>query len=127
MTGYGRTWIVVLDEAGARFLRREPTGEWMPAATKIDVQSSAATPEERRQTREHLLRETMRTVDTACGTNQCDSLVVVAPERLLGRFRSTATDRVRTRLWRERAAEAGSLSDMEIGESVEAYFRQPRR
>jgi hypothetical protein len=70
-----------------------------------------------------MLRQAMTTVDEACRRNQCDRIMVVAPERLLRSFRKLATDRVRVRLWRERAGEADLLSDAEIGTSVEAYFR----
>jgi hypothetical protein len=124
MTTFGRTWIAVLGNPRVRFLRREPPGSWIEAAPDIALDADGgATPEGRRAAREMLLRSATAALDGACERNQCDRIVVVAPERLLRGFRKIATDRVRVRLWRERAGEVDSLSDAEIGTSVEAYFR----
>src|SRR6185295_11899236 len=110
-----------------RFLRRGASGKWMPAAEAVASAEDLSTAEARRKVRERLLQHAMTTVDKACAANQCDSIVVIAPERFLSRFRSMATDRVRVRLWRERAAETTSLSDEDIASSVESYFRSNGR
>jgi hypothetical protein len=123
MMATGKTWIVVLDDSRARFLRLDAAAKWTHGAPEIASVLNEARPEDRRTARTKLLQETMVVVDGACERNQCDRIVVVAPERLLRSFRTVATDRVRVRLWRERAAETASLTDEEIVNSLEGYFR----
>lgn len=124
MTAIGRTWIVVLGDSGARFLRREGSGKWTEAAKEIpSAADQAFTPEIRRAAREQFIRNAVIAVDGACDRNLCDSIITLGPERLLRSFRNAATDRVRVRLWRERAADASSMTDGEITKLVERYFR----
>jgi hypothetical protein len=124
MIAIGRTWIVVLDDSGARFLRREPSGKWtQPAAEITSAAADAFTPEIRRAARQQFLQRVMAAADGACDRGECDRIVTMGPERLLRSFRKAATDRVRVRLWRERAGEVSSLTDEEIVKSVEQYFR----
>jgi hypothetical protein len=124
MIAIGRTWVVVLDDSGARFLRREPSGKWtQPAAEIASAAADAFTPETRRAARQQFLQRVMTAVDHACDRSECDRVVTMGPERLLRSFRKAATDRVRVRLWRERAGEVSSLTDEEIVKSVEQYFR----
>jgi hypothetical protein len=124
MIAIGRTWIVVLDDSGARFLRREPSGKWtQPAAEIASAAADAFTPETRRAARQQFLQRVMTAVDHACDRSECDRVVTMGPERLLRSFRKAATDRVRVRLWRERAGEVSLLTDEEIVKSVEQYFR----
>ncbi|MFL6691101.1 MAG: hypothetical protein ACJ8IR_13105 [Alphaproteobacteria bacterium] len=123
MMATGKTWIVVLDDLRARFLRLDAPPRWTGGAPEIASDLNKARPEERRIARAKLLQQAMAVVDGACDRNQCERIVVVAPERLLRSFRAVATDRVRVRLWRERAAETASLTDEEIVQSLEGYFR----
>jgi hypothetical protein len=128
MTAIGRTWIVVLDDSRARFLRRDGSGNWTAAVAEIPSAAAGAfTPEIRRAAREQFIRKVISVVDKACGGNQCDSIVTIGPERLLRNFRNAATDRVRVRLWRERAADTSSMTDQEIAKLVERYFRDSDR
>jgi hypothetical protein len=124
MTAIGRTWIVVLDDSRARFLRHDESGKWTEAAKEIPSAAAGAfSPEIRRAAREQFIRKVMTAVDGACDRNACDGIVTVGPERLLRTFRKAATDRVRVRLWRERAGEVSFMTDDEIAKSVEQYFR----
>jgi hypothetical protein len=128
MTAYERTWIVVLDDSRVRFLRHEASGGWAQAAAELATSlPGTARPEERRNARARLMQQAMGVVDDACDRNQCDRIVIIGQERLLRNFRAAATDWVRVRLWRERAADTGSLTDEEIVKSVEGYFRSGPR
>jgi hypothetical protein len=124
MTAIGRTWIVALDDSRARFLRRDGSGEWTQAAAGIpSAVESVFTLEIRRAAREQFMRKVIGLVDDACDRNECDSVISVGPERLLRSFRNAATDRVRVRLWRERASEVSFLTDEDVAKLVERYFR----
>ena len=72
--------------------------------------------------RDKVLRAALETVDAACTHNECERLVVVAPGRVLTGFRKHASDKVRARLWRERASEVSALSTDDIAKSMEMYF-----
>ena len=114
----------MLDDSRARFFRREQSGGLVQAAADVAAGSSrASTPESRRQDRETVLRAAVETVDSACRHNECERLIVVAPERMLAGFRKYATDNVRARLWRERASEVSALSTDDIAKSLEMYFK----
>ncbi|HEX3942563.1 MAG TPA: hypothetical protein VHW69_00605 [Rhizomicrobium sp.] len=114
----------MLDDSGARFLRREPSGKWtQPVAEIASAAADAFTPEIRRAARGQFIQRVMTVVDSACDHSECDRIVTVGPERLLSSFRHAATDRVRVRLWRERAGDVSILTDKEIVTSVEQYFR----
>jgi protein required for attachment to host cells len=127
MTAFGRTWIVVLDDAGARFYRREPSGslvEEVPALASGLRNGASCKPDERRTERQAFLSAVMATLDAACDKNHCDRLLVVAPERMLGAFRRSASDKVRARLWREMAAEMGDASASEVEKRLAPHFHQ---
>ena len=123
MMASGRTWIVVLDDSRARFFRRELSGALVEAAQEKTADDRDHLAQSRRTARDGVLREAMAATEAACDRNECDRIVVVAPERLLGAFRRQASDRVRARLWRERASEVSAMSANEIAQSIDAYFR----
>jgi protein required for attachment to host cells len=126
MATFGRTWIVVLDDSRARFFRREQSGSLTQAAPDVigsGGDDQPPTPESRKLARDKVLRATLETVDAACTHSECERIVVMAPERLLGVFRRNASDKVRVRLWRERASEVSALSTEDIAQSLEMYFR----
>jgi protein required for attachment to host cells len=126
MMASGRTWIVVLDDSRARFFKREISGTILEAAPELkvaDIGGYAQTPQSRRAARDGLLREALATTNLACERNECDRIVVIAPDRVLTAFRKLAPDKVRARLWRERAGEVAALSPDDIAQSVEVYFR----
>jgi protein required for attachment to host cells len=128
MTAFGRTWIVVLNDSRAQFYRREPSGslvEEMPALTSGLHDAATYNPVERRKERQAFLHAVMSTLDGTCDRNQCDRILVVAPERMLGAFRRTASDKVRARLWREMAAEIGDVSAGELEKRLAPHFNQP--
>jgi Protein required for attachment to host cells len=127
MTAFGRTWIVVLDDSGAQFYRREPSGylvEEMPALASGLRNAATYKPDERRIERQAFLRAVMAALDGACDRNECDRILVVAPERMLGAFRRSASDKVRARLWREMAAELGDASGGELEKRLAPHFHQ---
>lgn len=124
MMASGRTWIVVLDDSRARFFKREISGALAEAAPDSRAADGhAQTPQSRRSERDRILREAIATANLACESNECERIVVIAPDRMLSAFRRQATDKVRARLWRERASEVASLSADDVAQSVEAYFR----
>src|ERR1041385_2825629 len=124
MATIGRTWIVVLDDSRARFYRRERSGTLVEAAPAIDGDlRDGGDNSPRREQREALLRKAVRTLDQACDGSACDRLLVIGPERVLSGFRKLASDKIRARLWRERASEAASLPPEAIVQTVEPYFR----
>jgi len=128
MTAFGRTWIVMLDDSRAQFYRREPSGslvEEMPALASGLRDAAAYKPDERRNERQAFLRAVMAALDGACDKNQCDRILVVAPERMLGAFRRAASDKVRARLWREMAVEMGNASAGELEKRLAPHFNQP--
>jgi protein required for attachment to host cells len=123
----GRTWIVVLDDSRARFFKREITGAMVEAApdlTAFGAEDPARTPQSRRTERDRILREAIARTNAACERSECDRIVVIAPDRVLSAFRKHAPDKVRARLWRERASEVASPSADDIAQSVEAYFHR---
>lgn len=79
----------------------------------------------RRTERERVLQEALEVMDAACARNECERLVVVAPDRMLSAFRRRASDHVRARLWRECASEVTTLSVDDIAHAVDAYFGSP--
>jgi protein required for attachment to host cells len=128
MMASGRTWIVVLDDSRARFFKREISGSLTESASEVNVGGSegrAPATASRRAERDRLLHEALGTVEKACARNECERIVVIAPERMLSAFRKQASDNVRVRLWRERADEMTRLSAEDIGQSVDVYFRTP--
>ena len=114
---------MVLDDSRARFFRRELSGALVEAAQEKTADDRDHLAQSRRTARDGVLREAMAATEAACDRNECDRIVVVAPERLLGAFRRQASDRVRARLWRERASEVSAMSANEIAQSIDAYFR----
>ena len=123
MMASGRTWIVVLDDSRAQFFRRETSGALVEAAPELSSGNGEQPAQSRRTARDGILRDAMVATEAACDRNECDRIVVVGPERLLGAFRRQASDRVRVRLWRERAGEVSTLSADDIAQSIDAYFR----
>lgn len=115
---------MVLDESRARFFKREISGALAEAAPDlIGADGHAQTMQSRRTERDRTLRGAIATANVACESNECERIVVIAPDRMLSAFRRQAPDKVRARLWRERASEAATLSVDDIALSVEAYFR----
>lgn len=65
----------------------------------------------------------MSTLEAACDRSECDRLMAVGPERMLGAFRKASPDKVRVRLWREAAMEAGDLERPELQSRLAPHFR----
>ena len=117
----------MLDDSRAQFFRREPSGTLTEAAPEVRAlggDGQSATRQSRRAERDRIVRDAVAVTKAACDRSECDQIVVIAPERMLGAFRKQAPDKVRARLWRERAGEVGAMSANDIAQSVEAYFRE---
>jgi len=124
MVAYERTFVVVIDDAHARFFRRNESGELAESLPEIALAiQPGATPEANRQARSRFLDSVIDALGHACDTAQFERLVVLAPERMLRLFHSKASDKIRARLWRERAHEDGKASLTEIKILIEPYFR----
>ena len=123
MIAYEKTYVVVIDSARARFFRREEAGTLAEAMPEIVLAiQTRATPEIRRQTRLNFLQSVVDALNQACDTAQSERLVVIAPERVLSQFRKHAPDKIRARLWRERAHARSESSVEEIARLIEPYF-----
>jgi protein required for attachment to host cells len=125
MAAFGRTLIVVLDESRARFFRRESSGRFsdgMPEVTS-GPHGSSNSHQQRAEQRTRYLQAVMSGVERACDRSECDHLVVVGPERMLGAFRRAATEKVRVRLWREAAMNVKDVTASELEKRLAGHFR----
>ena len=123
MVVYERTFVVVIDDAHARFFRRSNSGELAESLPGIALATGPrATPEANRQARLRFLNSVIDALGQACDTAQFERLVVVAPERMLRLFRNKASDKIRARQWRESAHETGGTTADDIKMLIEPYF-----
>jgi len=123
MVAYERTYVVVIDSARARFFRRDESGRLAKSLPDIAAPiQPGARPEASRQARLKFLQLVKDALGKACDTAQFERLVVIAPERVLSQFRKHAPDKIRARLWRERAHARSESSVEEIARLIEPYF-----
>jgi protein required for attachment to host cells len=131
--------VVVFDGKGARFLRRWPNGRLeLLNVMQSELQRRTSDAVSDRQGRtfasagggirspyepEHdphkmekhdLVHRIVKQLDDAFDRNEYKHLVVVAPERTIGEFRSLAPDKIRRIVWREVPKELTQLSVHEL-------------
>lgn len=66
-----------------------------------------------------------RAIDAAYDQHKFNTLVVVAPERSIGEFRSVASDKVKKTVWREVPKEFANFSDSELREHLIPILQNP--
>jgi len=64
-------------------------------------------------------------VEAALDQHKFNRLVVVAPSRAVGEFRSVASDKVKNVVWREVAKEFANLSDSELHDHLVPILQNP--
>jgi protein required for attachment to host cells len=73
------------------------------------------------------VRAIAQAIETALDRHKFNALVVVAPERSVGEFRSVASDKVKNTIWREVQKEFANLSDSELSHHLIPILQAPPR
>jgi protein required for attachment to host cells len=71
------------------------------------------------------VRAIAQAIEAALDQHKFGKLVVVAPSRAVGEFRSVAGDKVRNVIWREVAKEFANLSDSELHDHLVPILQNP--
>jgi protein required for attachment to host cells len=79
----------------------------------------------RKLEKHEFVRAIATALDAALNKHKFDRLVVVAPVRAIGEFRSVASDKVRKTIWREVPKEFANLSDDELRNHLVPILQQP--
>jgi protein required for attachment to host cells len=66
-----------------------------------------------------------RAIEAALDRHKFNALVVVAPERSVGEFRTVASDKVKKTIWREVPKEFSNLSDSELSTHLIPILQNP--
>ena len=64
-------------------------------------------------------------IEAALDQHRFNALVVVAPERSVGEFRSVASNKVKNTIWREVPKELANLSDSELSRHLVPILQSP--
>lgn len=127
MAAYERTFVLVIDEERARFYARNDSGSLRESLQAIPLALPPhASAEIRRHARLKFLQSVATALSGAADRAEFERLIAIAPERTLMLFRKHAPDKVRARLWRERANELVIESDEQIAKWIAPYFRRAR-
>ena len=68
-----------------------------------------------------------RAIDAAYDQHKFNALVIVAPERSIGEFRSVASDKVKNTLWREVPKDFANFSDGDLRRHLLPILQNPAR
>ncbi len=79
----------------------------------------------RKLEKHNFMRAIAHAIESALDQHAYGRLVVVAPHRSIGEFRSVAGDKVLKTLWREIPKELANLSDPQIETQLLSYLAQP--
>jgi protein required for attachment to host cells len=134
-----RTLVVVFDSARARFFERHHNGHLEEKKTETnanlhhhssDIDSdkpgrafsssgagrSAHEPEHdpKKMEKHNFVREIAKQLDEACERHEFDRLVIVAPGRSVGEFRTLVSEKVRAKIWHEIPKEFAQLSGHDL-------------
>jgi protein required for attachment to host cells len=115
--------IVVLDDSRARFFRRESSGKLVDGMGEVAAGAAGSAPAERAEERRQFFARVMSSLNDACDRSECDRLMTVGPERMLGAFRKAASDKVRVRLWREAAMDVHNATIADLEQRLAPHFR----
>lgn len=79
----------------------------------------------RKLEKQEFVRAIAGAIEAALDQHQYTKLVIVAPHRSVGEFRSIASDRVTRTIWREIPKELANLSDSELAKHIVPMLQQP--
>ena len=79
----------------------------------------------RKMEKHDFVRAIAQAVEAALDQHKFTALVVVAPERSVGEFRTVASDKVKKTIWREVQKEFANLSDSELSTHLIAILQSP--
>ena len=145
MTDIRDTLMIVFDGAGARFFKVETNGHLRPSAemqsglhrftreTVSDkegrtfssvggVRHAYQPNDPHKQEKHDFVHMLVKTLDDAYDQGAYRQLIVVAPKRSLGEFRSLASDRLRKLIAQEVPKEFTQYSDRELEERLRPYL-----
>ena len=79
----------------------------------------------RKMEKHDFVRAIAQAIEAALDQHKFNALVVVAPERSVGEFRSVASDKVKNTIWREVPKEFANLSDSELQGHLVPILQNP--
>lgn len=79
----------------------------------------------RKMEKHDFVRAIAQAVEAALDQHKFNALVVVAPERSVGEFRTVASDKVKNTIWREVQKEFANLSDSELSSHLVPILLNP--
>lgn len=79
----------------------------------------------RKMEKHDFVRAIAQAVEAALDQHKFNALVVVAPERSVGEFRTVASDKVKNTIWREVQKEFANLSDSELSSHLVPILQNP--
>ena len=79
----------------------------------------------RKLEKHNFVRAIAQAIEAALDRHKFNALVVVAPQRSVGEFRSVASDRVKSTIWREVPKELANLSDSELTRHLVPILQSP--
>ncbi|HWA04482.1 MAG TPA: host attachment protein [Rhizomicrobium sp.] len=125
---HGRLDLVLEDIASglARFRRdieSDRPGRGFSSSGQHHAYESQHDP--RKQEKHNFVRAIAGAIGAALDRNMFNALVVVAPERSVGEFRSVASDRVKSTIWREVPKEYANLTDSELEKVLVPILQAP--
>ena len=81
----------------------------------------------RKMEKHDFVRAIAQAIEAALDQHEFNALVVVAPQRSVGEFRSVASDKVKNTIWREVPKELANLSDSELSSHLLPILQVPAR
>ena len=79
----------------------------------------------RKMEKHNFVHAIAQAIETALEQHKFNALVVVAPERSVGEFRTVASDKVRKTIWREVQKEFANLTDSELSTHLIPILQSP--
>jgi len=79
----------------------------------------------RKLEKHNFVRAIAQALDAACEQHKYRALVVVAPERSLGEFRSVASDRLKRTVWREVPKDLAGFSHDDVQNHLVPFLQSP--
>lgn len=81
----------------------------------------------RKMEKHNFVRSIAQAIDKVLESHEFGRLVIVAPHRSVGEFRSVASDKVLKTVWREVPKEMANLSDPQLQEQLVPHLQQPEK
>jgi len=153
-TDSGRTLVAVFDAAHARFYEfKQPHGRLEPVLGEVssglhhdrrEIESDRpgrafssaggggrhayeSEHDPRKLEKHDFVRAIALAIDQALNQHAYDRLVVVAPERSVGEFRTVASEKVKRTVWREVQKDFAGLSDPELEKHLVPILQSPEK